>query len=223
MSSPTTPTGRPLRLALVDDYEVVLAGLAHMFERYRDRIEVVEIDADRPVATDVDVALYDTFAQGEADNPNLDVLVNNPHAARVVVYTWVFRPSLIEHALRRGVSGYLSKTLSAAQLVDALERIHTGEVVISPAPARRSPVGHEWPGREEGLTERESEIMALITQGRSNVEIARLTYLSINSVKTHIRHAYRKAGVTRRSQAVVWGIEHGFKIDRHIIDGWRAS
>lgn len=213
---------RPLRLALVDDYEVVLIGLAHMFERYRDRIQVVELDPREPVTTDVDIALYDTFAQGEADNPNLDVLLSNPHAARVAVYTWVFRPALIEHALRHGAAGYLSKTLTAAQLVDALERIHCGDVVVSPSPATRTTVGHDWPGREEGLTERESEIVALITQGRSNAEIAALTHLSINSVKTHIRNAYRKAGVTRRSQAVIWGVDHGFKLDHHTIDVWRS-
>ena len=57
---------------------------------------------------------------------------------------------------------------------------------------------------------RESEIIALITQGLSNQEIAERSYLSINSVKTYIRTAYRKIGVHRRSQAVAWGIAHGF-------------
>ena len=71
-----------------------------------------------------------------------------------------------------------------------------------------------WPGREWGLTEREAEVLALITQGLSNQEIAERSYLSINSVKTYIRTAYRKIGVTRRSQAVVWGMKHGFEPDR---------
>ena len=71
-----------------------------------------------------------------------------------------------------------------------------------------------WPGREFGLTEREAEVLALITQGLSNQEIAERSYLSINSVKTYIRTAYRKIGVTRRSQAVVWGMKHGFEPDR---------
>lgn len=216
------PPARPLRLALVDDYEVVLIGVAHLFDRYRDRVEVVEIDASEPVTSNVDIALYDTFAQGEADDPNLDVLLANPYATRVAVYTWVFHPELIDHALRHGAVGYLSKTLTAAQLVDALERIHAGEIVVSPASSTRGTVGLDWPGRVEGLTERESEIMALITQGRSNNEIAALTYLSINSVKTHIRHAYRKAGVTRRSQAVLWGVDHGFKPDHHRIERWQS-
>jgi len=59
------------------------------------------------------------------------------------------------------------------------------------------------------LTARESEIIALITTGLSNNEIARQTYLSINSVKSYIRSAYRRMGVSSRSQAVLWGVQHG--------------
>ena len=70
-----------------------------------------------------------------------------------------------------------------------------------------------WPGQSQGLTARESEVLSLITQGLSNQEIADRCYLSINSVKTYIRTAYRKMGVTRRSQAVLWGLAHGFEPD----------
>ena len=60
----------------------------------------------------------------------------------------------------------------------------------------------------------------LITQGLSNQEIAERSYLSINSVKTYIRTAYRKIGVTRRAQAVAWGMRHGFEPDRlRVING----
>ena len=76
------------------------------------------------------------------------------------------------------------------------------------------PVVGDWPGREQGLSARESEVLALITQGLSNQEIAERTYLSINSVKTYIRTGYRKIGVSRRSQAVAWGMRHGFEPDR---------
>ena len=71
----------------------------------------------------------------------------------------------------------------------------------------------DWPGRSAGLTPREAEILALITQGLSNQEIADRAFLSINSVKTYIRTAYRKINVTSRSQAVLWGVDNGFKPD----------
>jgi len=88
--------------------------------------------------------------------------------------------------------------------------------VISPDPAgsRAAVVGGDWPGREEGLTAREAEVLALITQGMSNVDIATRTSLSINSIKSYIRSCYRKIGVSSRSQAVLWGATHGFLPDR---------
>jgi DNA-binding NarL/FixJ family response regulator len=215
---------RPISVALVDDYDVVLIGLAHMFDRYGDRIVVAEMDTNEPVTDPVDIVLYDTFAQPEADHDEIDVLVAHPNARRVVVYTWNFHPRLIDDALRKGASGYLSKTLPARELVAALEAIQRGETVISVPPGKaRSSGGLDWPGRSEGLTDRESEILALITQGKGNAEIAATTFLSINSVKSYIRSTYRKIGVTSRTQAVLWGIEHGFRPDHHRIDHWRGG
>jgi DNA-binding CsgD family transcriptional regulator len=72
----------------------------------------------------------------------------------------------------------------------------------------------EWPGKEAGLSPRESEIVALIIKGLTNQEIAERAYLSINSVKSYIRSGYRKIGVTRRAQAVAWGMQNGFEPDR---------
>jgi two-component system, NarL family, response regulator LiaR len=218
----TTRTG-PLLVAIVDDYEVVVRGLAHMFDQY-DEICVAELDVNEPVTTDVHVALYDTFAQAEADRADLDALVANPHVGAVVVYTWAFAPELVDHALAKGASGYLSKTLQASELVEALIRIAGGEVVVSDVPTRaRATATQNWPGREETLTERESEVIALITQGYSNREVAELMYLSPNSIKSYIRSSYRKMGVTSRTQAVLWGIAHGFKTDNRSLDRWSTG
>ena len=221
------PDGRqlsstPIRVALIDDYDIVLIGLAHMFDGYTDRIVIAEIDANTPLQDEVDIALYDTFAQPEADYDDIDILIQNPRAGRAVVYTWNFHPDLVEAAIQKGASGYLSKTLPASALVDALLAIHEGEVVVSPAPAKARPAsGLDWPGRAEGLTNRESEILALITQGKSNEDVAALTFLSKNSIKSYIRSAYRKIGASSRTQAVLWGVDHGFKPDNRRIDHWR--
>ncbi|WP_253259497.1 response regulator transcription factor [Subtercola boreus] len=218
--SETTAT-RPIRVALVDDYDVVLTGLAHMFDRYRDRVLVCEIDANAELSDEVDIVLYDSFAQPESDHQELSALVANPRASRVVVYTWNFQPELVDSAQRQGIHGYLSKTLPARDLVAAIESVHAGETVISDAPKRAgSALGLDWPGRHEGFTDRESEILALITQGKSNAEVATLTYLSGNTVKSYIRSIYRKIDVTSRTQAVLWGIAHGFAPDHHRIDHW---
>lgn len=219
----TSSTG-PVTVALVDDYDVVLIGLAHMFDQYSDRVVVAEIDANAAVNDPVDVVLYDSFAQPESDHDEVKALLDNPRARRVVVYTWNFHPELIENARRLGVHGYLSKTMPARDLVAALEAVHAGEVVIHEPPKRaRSANGLDWPGRREGITDRESEILALITQGKSNAEVAALTYLSPNTVKSYIRSIYRKINAASRTQAVLWGVEHGFTPDHHRIDHWRGG
>jgi DNA-binding NarL/FixJ family response regulator len=216
--------GAPITVALVDDYDVVVKGVANMLDPYRDRIVIAELDSTMPVDDEVDIVLYDSFAQPESDHEEIGVLVANPRAHRVVVYTWNFHPDLVESARRHGAHGYLSKTLPARELVAALEAVHAGDVVISEVAARaRSVPGLDWPGRGEGLSDREAEILALITQGKSNADVARLTFLSPNTVKSYIRTIYRKLGVASRTQAVLWGVKHGFTPDHHRIEHWRGG
>ena len=219
-----SPTKRPISVALVDDYDVVVIGVANMLERYRDRVVIAELDSTMPVSDTVDIVLYDSFAQPESDHEEIATLVANPCAHRVVVYTWNFHPDLVASAQQQGVHGYISKTLPARELVAALEAVHAGEKVVSDVPPRaRSAAGLDWPGRGEGLSDRESEILALITQGMSNADVARLTYLSPNTVKSYIRTIYRKIDVGSRTQAVLWGVEHGFTPDHHRIEHWRGG
>lgn len=219
-----TPATRPLSIALVDDYDVVVMGVANILDQYRDQVVVAELDTNSAVSDAVDIVLYDSFAQPESDHDEISVLVSNPNARRVVVYTWNFASDLVDSALHQGARGYLSKALPARELVAALRAVHDGQVVVSETPGRSRPVnGLDWPGRIEGLSDRESEVLALITQGLSNADVARLTYLSANTVKSYIRSIYRKIGVASRTQAVLWGIHHGFAPDRHRIDHWRGG
>lgn len=215
---------RPITVALVDDYDVVIKGVANMFDNYRDRVVVAELDATMGVKDPVDIALYDSFAQPETDDHEIAALIANPRAHRVVVYTWNFHPDLIASAQQHGAHGYLSKTLPARELVAALEAVHAGKMVVSePGPRARSALGLDWPGRTEGLSDRESEVLALITQGKSNADVARLTYLSPNTVKSYIRSVYRKINAASRTQAVLWGVAHGFTPDHHRIDHWKGG
>ncbi|NYD43342.1 response regulator transcription factor [Nocardioides panaciterrulae] len=206
------PAKRPLRLAIVDDYAVVVAGVARFLAS--ERIDVVETGASLSVLTDVDIVLYDTFGQVQGTGVDLEDFVRDS-GARVVVYSWNLRPEMIQQALAGGASGYLSKVLSGPEIVAALERVMNGEVVVLPGDDEASVDGAgDWPGRSAGLSPREAEILALITQGLSNQEIADRIYLSINSVKTYIRTAYRKIDVQRRPQAVLWGARNGFEPDK---------
>lgn len=221
MASGGVVNGKPFTVALVDDYDVVLLGLARIFDGYQDRLVVAEIDANAPLDEPIDVVLYDAFAQPESSHEQIGELVKNPRARRVVVYTWNFHPELVQSAREQGVHGYLSKTLPAADLVAALEAVHEGQVVVSDSSSgTRNAPGLDWPGRREGITDRESEVLALITQGMSNAAVAELTYLSPNTVKSYIRSVYRKIGAESRTQAVLWGIDHGFAPDHRRIERW---
>jgi DNA-binding NarL/FixJ family response regulator len=208
-----------IRLAIVNDYEVVVHGLASMLRSYSDRVVVVEVDASTHPKSEVDIALYDTFAQSYRDRERIARLLADPKIGRVVVYTWSADDPAVSQARVPGIAAYVSKRLAAADLVTALERIHAGETVRLQDSGRGPLVGGDWPGREEGLTARESEVLSLITQGYSNNDIVETTMLSINSIKSYIRSAYRKIGVTSRSRAILWGIEHGFQPDRVRITG----
>jgi DNA-binding NarL/FixJ family response regulator len=205
----TSPT--PLRIAIVNDYDVVVQGLARMFEAMKDRVDVVEVSTNRPGVEPVDIALIDSFAQTRDIN---DVLAE-ANAAKYVFYSWSLEPELIETWSRFGVVGFLDKRLTAAELADALERIHAGESGVTSAdyPASADVDLGDWPGRAHGLSAREAETIALITQGLNNEAIASRTYTSINSVKKYIRTAYRKIGVDSRTRAVLWGVDHGFRPD----------
>ena len=199
-----------MRLAIVDDYPVVVAGVASFLAT--EHIDVVETGASTAVFSDVDIVLYDSFAQIEGEGLDLEDFVRDSGGAKVVIYSWNLDPRLIEQVVARGASGYLSKVLTGPQIVAALERVMDGQTVILPGLNESSVDGAgDWPGRSIGLTPREAEIIALITHGLTNDEIAKRAFLSINSVKTYIRTAYRKMKVSSRSQAVLWGVDHGFR------------
>jgi two-component system, NarL family, response regulator LiaR len=199
----------PVRVAVMNDYEVIVAGLGQMLAPYAERIRIVELDSLLPVHSEIDVLLYDAFGRERVTGPVEQMIIETD--AQVVIYTWHLDPELVDEALSKGAVGVLSKSLDALDLVAALEKVHGGSVVVSddpgPAPALTTA---QWPGKDHGLSARESEVIALIAQGLSNQEIADRAYLSINSVKTYIRSAYRKIGVERRTQAVLWATQHGF-------------
>ena len=208
MRSPALP---PVRIAIVDDYDVVVQGLARMFEPMSDRIQVVEVSTNQPGVERVDIALIDSFALTR----DVNEVLGEANAERYVFYSWSLEPDLIQTWASFGIVGFLDKRLTAEELADALERIHRGETGVASTDYPPSPdvdLG-DWPGRSFGLSAREAEVIALITQGLGNDEIATRMFMSVNTVKTYIRTAYRKIGVDNRTRAVLWGVDHGFRPD----------
>ena len=186
-------SGRPTRVGIVYTQEVLGKGLAAMVAEHPRRAVVTEVDR-------AEVVLYDVFGVHRTDGADLKQVLRVT-AARVVVVSRDLRPDLRARAIAAGAHGWISMSVSADELVSAVEAAAAGQ----PLPGRTDRLGQDI-----GLTAREVEVLALITQGRSNIEIAEQLYLSINSVKTYIRSAYAKIGARSRSQAVAWCLLNGF-------------
>ena len=205
----------PVRVAVANDYEIVVVGIAGILQQFPDRVEVVELDSGLPVRAEVDIVLYDSFGQLQGKSMDIDGLVQGSDA-KVVVFSWNVQRELVEQAFAAGAAGYISKGVTGEELVKLIERVHAGDRV---APEEEGEEGIDgvfgtWPGEANGLSPREAEVLALICQGFSNEEIADRAYLSINTVKTYVRTLYRKIGVESRTRALLWGIDHGFRPDR---------
>jgi DNA-binding NarL/FixJ family response regulator len=214
----------PVRVAIVNDYEVVVRGVIGMLHPFRDRVVVVEGSAGLPPFHDVDIVLFDTFSRVSGNGVDQAFMLS-VGATKVVVFAWSVQPEAVAQAFAQGATGYLSKGLDAISLVEALEAVHRGEIItlldVGWAAGRSE---GDWPGRTAGLSPREAEILAYLVQGLTRQEIADGLFVSINTVKTQLASVYRKIGVggveTRhgrgggsRSQAVQWAIENGFAIE----------
>ena len=201
---------RPIRVALSNDYELALLGLAQMLARHPAQVQIVDLTTLPKMPHEADVILYDTFGRLPDNDEKLRQVVKE-NTAKVVVYSWEEYPK--EAARRHGAAGYLHKGLGSDELVAAILAIHDGDHPRE-AMGDGEPV-LTWPGEVLGLSQRESEVLTFITRGLTNEEIARRAFLSINTVKTYIRTAYRKIGVESRSQAVAWGYRNGFQSTDH--------
>jgi DNA-binding NarL/FixJ family response regulator len=196
----------PVSVALLNDYELVVRGLAAMLDPFRERIDVVELNTEEGSPhRSVDVALIDTFGTRDHALGRARQVVDEGVARHVMIYTWDTVPEVQQEILEAGLSGMVVKSASAEELVSAIERAASGEIVITegPATARRSG-GFDPPGP---LSERETEVLVLLAQGLTNRQIAEALYLSPETVKTYVSRLYAKLGVTNRASAVVWAME----------------
>jgi DNA-binding NarL/FixJ family response regulator len=189
------------RVALVNDYEIVLRGLETMLRPFRDRIEVIELDVEHNPDEIVDVALFDTYGHPRLGLDRVAELARDPHVHAVAVYTWSFAPEQFDAARAAGARGVLAKSMSADALVDALQQIGRQEEFVSARFGRS--VHQPWPGYDLGLTLREGEVALFLAQGMRNRDIASALWVSENTVKTHLKSIFQKTSVSSRAEAIV--------------------
>jgi DNA-binding NarL/FixJ family response regulator len=194
---------KPIRIALVNDYEIVLEGLRALLRPYAPEIRVVELDIRHPPRRRVDVTLLDTYGETEDVEQRVADLVSDPTAGAVVVFSFSDQQRFVRRVLKAGATGFISKAVTAAEIVDGIRTVTRGERVVLHRRTQRGAIDAElrWPGRDIGLTERESELLALLPTGMTNQQLADHLYVSDNTIKAQLRSLYAKLGVHNRTQA----------------------
>ena len=171
-----------------------------MLADYPDRVVVTSLPATRSKAKGIHVIIYDTMGLRSGDDSDLKHLVNETNA-EILILSRDMRPDLRARALALGAAAWVSMSIRSRELVDAIEIVSAGNQLTE---------GTDSLGSDVGLSPREVEILALIAQGLPNAEIVSKLYLSANTLKSHVRSAYKKIGAESRSQAVIWALSHGF-------------
>ncbi|MEU5535935.1 response regulator transcription factor [Streptomyces sp. NPDC020362] len=213
----------PVTILLVDDEPLVRAGLRAVLEAQPD-IEVVGEAADgaaviplvrrlRPdvVAMDVRMPLMDGIEATRAVLRTVDA------PPRILVVTTFEDDEFVYEALRAGADGFLLKRARPAEIVHAVRLVAEGESLLFPASVRRLAARYgdgdraaRAPLSEAGLTEREEEVLRLMTRGLSNAEIAARLVVGTETVKSHVSAVLAKLGARDRTQAVIAAYESGF-------------
>jgi len=192
---PGRVTGNPLRVLVVSDSPLIAAGLARMIASDPARAVLVRSGAPGP-HTGVDVVVLG-FVGRPGDLREIHEVAAVERA--VVAVLPPGRPDLRQAATALDLQQVVEYDVPTAVLLTTVE--------LAAAGTTRTSV---WQG-DEGLTEREVEILTRVGGGLSNAEIGRELFLSLNTVKSYIRSAYRKIGVRTRSQAVLWVLDHDLR------------
>ncbi|MER6533207.1 response regulator transcription factor [Streptomyces sp900105755] len=220
----TSSTGSPIRVVIADDQQMVRQGFTVLLNA-QPGIEVVGqavdgLDAVAKVAElTPDVVLMDIrMPELGGIEATRRIVGERPHI-RVLVLTTFDLDEYVYEALRSGASGFLLKDASADKLAEAVRVVAAGDALLAPGITRRlitqfsqldgGGVRTPLKARIADLTERETEVLALIAQGLSNAEIAARLVVAEQTVKTHVSRILVKLGLRDRTQAAVFAYESG--------------
>ncbi len=206
----------PIIVALVNDYVIVLEGLRGLLRSAQPEMQVVEMDLAKGPRRQVDITLLDTYGELDALGERVRSLSSDAGNGVVVVFSFSDRPQAVRRAMRAGVRGFISKAVPRETIIAGIRAAARGERVVLTQRSRHAQIeaALRWPGRELGLTERESELLALFPTGMTNRELAEHLSVSENTVKTQLRSLYGKLGVRNRAQASAYA-RRGILGERH--------
>lgn len=225
-------SGNTIRVLIVDDHAVVRQGLRTFLELQDGGplpIEVVGEAINGRGAVDLanhlqpDIVLLD-IVMPEMDGIEATArIIESSPGSRVIILTSFGEEERVLPAIRAGAQGYLLKDIPPRELVQAVREAYLGKVQLHPEVAKKlmavaaareqRPTGSA-PGRsEEGLTEREREVLSLIAEGKNNREIAEQLFISEKTVKTHVSNILNKLHLDDRTQAAIYAMRHGLTTD----------
>jgi DNA-binding NarL/FixJ family response regulator len=191
-------------MALVNDFTIILEGLRALLRATEPAIQVVEMTLDETdLDRGVDVTMLDTYGEYTPLSKRVRFLSSNPKNGAIVVFSFSDRPESVRRAVRAGAQGFISKATPRQQIVEGIVAAARGERVILTQRSRRARIDDalQWPGRGIGLTERESELLALLPTGMTNRELGDHLYVSENTIKTQLKGLFAKLDVRNRAQA----------------------
>jgi DNA-binding NarL/FixJ family response regulator len=203
-----------IRVLVVDDQDLVRQGLRTILEL--SGVEVVGEAANGAAAVDAAATLAPDVVLMDLRMPVMDGVeatrrITAATSSKVLALTTFDADEQVAAVIAAGAAGYLLKDVTAEGLLDAVRRAASGEPVLAPSVLARlmehfstkPPIRRQMPPGFADLSERERDILRLIGEGRSNTEIAHELFISMATVKTHVRHVFAKMNLRDRAQAVV--------------------
>jgi two-component system, NarL family, response regulator DevR len=209
-------------ILLVDDHEVVRLGLKSLLE-HNDQFEVVaEAGTAKEAVAMVekhhpDVVLMDIRLPGPSGIEACEEITERWPDVRVVILTSYAEDDMLFSAIRAGASGYVLKQIGAEGLITAIEAACRGEALLDPAVTQRvfqevrRAVKEEEAAAFANLSQQEKNVLALVSEGKTNREIAEALFLGEGTVRNYVSSILSKLGVSNRAEAAAYAVEHSLK------------
>lgn len=202
-----------IRVLIVDDHTVVRGGLRLFLMAFHD-LELVGEASTGQMAIELcklhkpDIVIMDLIMPGlNGIEATLQIRTMNPKT-KVIALTSFPNDQLVKDAIKAGVSGYLLKTVSPADLVSAIQSVAQGKTAFSAEVEKVIADNDETILYHETLTQREWDVYHLLMHGKSNAEISKKLVISVATVKYHISNILSKLDVKNRSEAIAYAVHH---------------
>ena len=210
------------RIILVDDHEVVRIGLKTLLDRHPDFDVVGEASSareaiEKTASIKPDVVVMDIRLPGTSGIDACEEIVKRFPDTKVLMLTSYAEDEMLFSAIRAGASGYVLKQIGSDDLVKALESVGSGEGLLDPAVTQRvfqevrRAVREEEASAFANLSQQEKHVLQLVSEGKTNREIAKALFLGEGTVRNYVSSILSKLGVNNRAEAAAYAVEHSLK------------